>query len=55
MVKNFITEKVGFNMDEHEIIAILRIPGVLGKPRPILGKGLSSQIKTNIMRTHTVI
>jgi hypothetical protein len=55
LVKEFITEKTGVQVDEHETVAIHSIPCAPGKPRPILVKVVCLQTKTKIMTKRSVI
>jgi predicted RNase H-like nuclease (RuvC/YqgF family) len=55
LTKDFIKDKTGVHLDDHEVVAIHRIPGAPGKPRPILVKVVSLQMKTKIMRKRSVI
>lgn len=38
VVKKFIQDKAGFQINERDVIATHRIPGETGKPRPIIVK-----------------
>lgn len=55
LTQDFIQEKAGVHLAENEIVAIHRIPGAFGKPRPILVKVSSLQMKAKIMRKRSVI
>lgn len=55
MVKKFIQDKAGFQLNERDVIATHRITGETGKPRPIIVKVLNTKIKAKVMKKRSEI
>lgn len=55
IVKIFTQQNAGVAVDDGELVAIHRIPGARGKPRPIIVKVNHADTKTRIMRKRSAV
>jgi predicted RNase H-like nuclease (RuvC/YqgF family) len=55
IVKTFLKQNAGVEIDENEIVAAHRIPGGRGKPRPIIVKVIHNETKSMIMRKRSAV
>lgn len=55
LVQDLLKSTINVGLDDREIVAAHRIPGIKGKPRPIIVKVANTNIKARVMRKRSVI
>lgn len=55
VVKKFIQDKAGFQLNERDVIATHRIPGESGKPQQVIVKVINTEVKARVMKKRSDI